>query len=231
MCELLVACAAEPFPLGRLWPLAEAMERLGLAGWGWGVAWLGADGALRHHRDPRAFRSDPTTSALDDARTRAALVHLRRPSRLSTQSLADTQPFLDPEGRFAFGHNGDFAAHRAARASFRASGRIEGRADSEVGMRWLEDRWASEKAGRLLAGLHGELGGQANLATLALGGSATAYAGNSENPFFAFTLGELACATTGLHSLDRSFFRLVAPGAHQRRLIRAGGAIELQPPA
>ena len=161
-------------------------------------------------------------------RTTAALVHLRRPSRLSTHALADTQPFLDPGGRFALGHNGDFRDYRAAREAYVAQGRIRGRADSEVGARWLEDRWGADPAvgdaagAELLAALHRALGGQANLGLLQPDGTAVMYAGNTENPVFAFRLGQLEVAATGLYSLDRSFFRLAAPGATDRRLVRMG---------
>ena len=48
------------------------------------------------------------------------------------------------------------------------------------------------------------------------------YAGNTENPVFAFRLGQLEVAATGLYSLDRSFFRLAAPDATDRRLVRMG---------
>ena len=65
MCEQFVARAAEPFRLDELWPLAERMERYGIAGFGWGVTWLGDDGELHEHRDTRAFRDDP---ARDDGR-------------------------------------------------------------------------------------------------------------------------------------------------------------------
>ena len=71
----------------------------------------------------------------------SALVHLRRPSRLSTLTLPDTQPFDDPAGRFAFSHNGDLRDYKGLRATYRAAGRIHGRADTEVGARWLEDEW------------------------------------------------------------------------------------------
>ena len=47
MCEHFIARAAEPFRLDELWPFAERLERYGLAGFGWGAAWVGADGAAR----------------------------------------------------------------------------------------------------------------------------------------------------------------------------------------
>ena len=50
MCEQFVARAAEPFRLDELWPLVERMERYGIAGFGWGVTWLGGDGARTGRR-------------------------------------------------------------------------------------------------------------------------------------------------------------------------------------
>jgi hypothetical protein len=233
MCELLVARAARPFALGDLWSMAEPMERHGLAGYGWGVAWVSPAGRLEAHHSVSAFRDDPAVARLGVLRSTAALIHLRRPSRLSTHALPDTQPFMDPAGRFALGHNGDFRDYRAARAAYVAQGRIQGRADSEVGARWLEDRWpasggdAAAQGADLLATLHQSLGGQANLALLRPDGTAAIYAGNTENPVFAFRLGELDVAATGLYSLDRSFFRLAAPRATNRRLVRFGQAAVL----
>ena len=70
---------------------------------------------------------------------------------------------------------------RSGRATWSRDG-SPGKADSEVGQRWLEDRWAEheleltwpeadDRRGapdpcRALAALHGELGGQANLMAL-----------------------------------------------------------------
>lgn len=227
MCELLIARAARPFALGDLWAMAEPMERDGLAGYGWGAAWVGPGGRLEAYHSVSAFRDDPEVERLGALRTTTALIHLRRPSRLSTHALPDTQPFIDPAGRFALGHNGDFCDYRSARAEYRAQGRIQGRADSEVGARWMEDRWAAGGGAELLASLHEALGGQANLALLEPDGTAVMYAGNTENPVFAFRLGELGVAATGLYSLDRSFFRLAAPKATDRHLVRLGHATVL----
>ena len=220
MCEHFVARAAEPFRLDELWPFAEKLERFGIAGFGWGAAWLGSDGRLQSYRDMRAFRDDPGRAAVGATETTTALVHLRRPSRLSTLTLPDTQPFDDPAGRFSFSHNGDLREYRSLRATYRAQGRIHGRADTEVGARWLEDAWrADEPAEHLLAALHDRFGGQANLAVLAADGTPHHYAGNGENPVFSFRLGRLGVVSTGIYSLDRSLFRFVAPGATERRLI------------
>lgn len=227
MCEHFVARAAEPFRLDELWPFTERLERYGLAGFGWGAAWLQADGTLGSHRDIRAFRDDPGREAVGRVETTAVLLHLRRPSKLSTLGIADTQPFDDPRGRFSFSHNGDFREIRMWRKRFRDEGRIHGRADTEVGARWLEDRWNGASAAGQLMRLHEAFGGQANLATLEANGDVTSYAGNTENPLFTFRLGHIGIVSTGIYSLDRSIFRFVAPTATERRIVRVGGTITL----
>ncbi|MGH2406628.1 MAG: class II glutamine amidotransferase [Candidatus Limnocylindrales bacterium] len=230
MCEHYVARSEEPFALGELWDFTRLLERYGLAGWSWGVAWIDADGAIAAHRDPRPFHADEAVERLAATETTAAIVHLRRPSKLSTVGLADTQPFIDPAGRFAFSHNGDLRDHRAWRRRYQAEGRIAGRADSEVGQRWLEDRWAGGgDASACLAAMHDTFSGQANLLALGRDGAAHAYAGNTENPVFTFRLGRIGLASTGIYSLDRSLFRFVAPGATERRVVRPGQGVTLGP--
>jgi len=228
MCEHYVARAAEPFRLDELWPFTDRLERFGIAGFGWGAAWIAPDGSIDSYRNTTAFRDDPEHDGVGAVETTAAVVHLRRPSRLSTLGMADTQPFDDPAGRFSFSHNGDLREIRAWRSRYRAAGRIHGRADTEVGERWLEDEWdGSRGPGELLARLHATFGGQANLAVLARDGRAAAYAGNTENPVFTFRLGRIGLACTGIYSLDRSLFRYVAPQATERRLVRVGCSVTL----
>ncbi|HTC86002.1 MAG TPA: hypothetical protein VK656_04830 [Candidatus Acidoferrum sp.] len=220
MCEHYVARADAPFRVDELWPFTERLEHYGMAGFGWGAAWRTADGRLESYRDVRAFFDDPGREKIGATTTKSLLVHLRRPSRLSTLALPDTQPFPDPGGRFVFSHNGDLRDFRPWRNKYRAEGRIHGRADTEVGQRWLEDAWsASEPAGHLLGTLHDVFGGLANFALLAADGSVHHYAGNTENPVFTFRLGEIRVASTGLYSLDRSLFRFAAKGATDRRLV------------
>jgi hypothetical protein len=221
MCEHFVARSAEPFRLDELWPFAERLERFGIAGFGWGAAWVRSDGRLCSHRDVRAFRDDDVgRESVGREVTTAALVHLRRPSKLSTLALPDAQPFDDPAGRFSFSHNGDLRDNRAARAAYQAQGRIHGRADTEVGARWLEDAWRPESnPAELLGALHDRFGGEANLAVLTADGTPHHYAGNSENPVFRFRLGPIGIVSTGLYSKDRSLFRLAAPEARDRHLV------------
>ena len=230
MCEQFIARASEPFRLDELWPFTEKLERFGIAGFGWGATWVGADDRLDSYRDLRAFRDDPARERVGAVETTSVLVHLRRPSRLSTLTLPDTQPFDDPAARFAFSHNGDLREYKGLRAKYRADGRIHGRADTEVAARWLEDAWSpDEPAAHLLAALHDRFGGQANLAVLAADGTPHHYAGNGENPVFCFRLGRIGLISTGIYSLDRSLFRFVAPLATDRRLIRNRCTVALDP--
>jgi len=220
MCEHFVARAAEPFRIDELWPFAERLERFGIAGFGWGAGWLDGAGRLHSHRDTRAFREDPEREDVGRHETTTLLVHLRRPSKLSTLGIADTQPFDDPAGRFVFSHNGDFKRHPELRDRYRAAGRIHGKADTEVGARWLEDAWRDDgPANGLLGSLHERFEGPANLALITHSGTAHHYAGNDENPVFTFRLGMIQLASTGIYSLDRSLFRFVAPTAADRRLV------------
>jgi len=220
MCEQYVAVAAEPFRIGDLWPMTERLERYGVAGFGWGATWLAADGSLQSHRDIGSFQEDPAREGIGERRTRALLVHLRRPSKFSTIGIPDTQPFDDPAGRYSFSHNGDLEHHESFRKEFREAGRLRGRADTEVAARWLEDRWAAApSAPDALRQVHDTFGGHANLAVLTRDGGAHHYAGNAENPIFTFELGPVRLACTGMYSLDRSVFKYVAPGASNRALV------------
>jgi hypothetical protein len=220
MCEQYVAVAQDPFRIGDLWPFTERLEQFGIAGFGWGLTWLGSDGELHSHRDIGSFREDPRGDALGAEKTSGVLVHLRRPSKFSTIGIPDTQPFDDPAGRYAFSHNGDLEHHRAYRKQYREAGRLRGKADTEVGARWLEDHWAdAASAPRALADLHAVFGGHANLAILTRGGEVHHYAGNRENPVFRFDIGAIHLACTGMYSLDRSLFTYVAPEATNRALV------------
>ncbi len=233
MCEQYVGVAAAPFRIGELWPFTERLERFGLAGFGWGATWLGADGAFHSHRDIGTFRDDPARERVGSELTRALLVHLRRPSKFSTIGIPDTQPFDDPAGRYTFSHNGDLVNEGTFRNRYREAGRIHGKADTEVAARWLEDEWQeATSAPAAMRKLHETFGGHANLAVLTREGEAYHYAGNDENPVFTFELpvgGEtvrLAC--TGMYSLDRSVFKYVAPEASNRRIVPRSSTASLE---
>src|SRR2546430_11968109 len=107
MCEVLAVAWPKPEPFGRVLPWALELERLGVAGFGWGVAWLDGDGIVRVHKRAGKLAEDPAgQAAVRDVASERFLVHLRRPSRLSTAQLSDTQPFVRDDGGFAFCHNG-----------------------------------------------------------------------------------------------------------------------------
>jgi glucosamine 6-phosphate synthetase-like amidotransferase/phosphosugar isomerase protein len=220
MCEQYVAVSSTPFRLDALWPFTDRLERYGLAGFGWGATWLDSNGELHSHRDIGSFREDGRRTDVGEVETRAALVHLRRPSKFSTIGIPDTQPFDDPAGRYAFSHNGDLEHHKVFRMRYRDAGRLLGKADTEVGARWLEDHWseASSVPGALTT-LHDTFGGHANLAVLTNTGEGHHYAGNDENPVFTFRIGEIRLACTGMYSLDRSVFKYVVPEATDRKLV------------
>jgi glutamine phosphoribosylpyrophosphate amidotransferase len=231
MCEHYVARAEEPFRIDELWPFTERLEQYGIAGFSWGAAWLtgAADVPFADHHETVAFRDDHAgRERVGAVETTGLLLHLRRPSRFTWLGLPDTQPFVDPAGRFAFSHNGELGGWRPWRRRFAAQGRIHGKADSEVAARWLEDAWrpglAPEQA---LTELHGTFSGLANLAVLSADGTPSVYAGNDENPVFSFRLGRIRIASTGVYSLDRSLFRLAAPGATERALVKQGSTVSI----
>ncbi|HJP88903.1 MAG TPA: hypothetical protein VJ850_07720 [Candidatus Limnocylindrales bacterium] len=221
MCEQYVAVSARPFAIGALWPFTARLEKYGIAGFGWGLTWVGADGEFRTHRDIGSFRDDPRRNEIGREETSALLVHLRRPSQFSTIGMPDTQPFDDPAGRYSYSHNGDLEHHESFRKQFRDAGRLHVLADTEVSARWLEDHWSeAASATAALERLHDVFGGHANLAILTRDGEAHHYAGNRENPVFRFDIGDVRLACTGMYSLDRSVFTYVAPEATNRAIVR-----------
>ena len=219
MCELLLVRWPRPEPFSRSLGWALDLERLGIAGFGWGVAWI-EDGRVKVLKDTSRLNNDREgRRRLSGVRSERFLVHLRRPSLLSTRSIHDTQPFLQGSD-FAFSHNGSFGRHREMRHRF--EGRLLGAADSEVGFREVESLLV---AGRTPAGalpqMHGEMGGEANLGYLGRDGVLLAYAGHPHNDFWTFTVDGASVASTALHSADHSLFDLIFRNAEQRRQLRS----------
>jgi Glutamine amidotransferases class-II len=227
MCEMLAVAAERPVKLGPLLAWAGELERLGIAGFGWGVAWTGSDGEVRCHRSPTSLAGDVEGMLqLRDVATVGAVVHLRRPSRLSTVQVADTQPFLDESGRFAFVHNGSFDRDGELRGRF--AGKLRGRADSEVGFRLYQSLIGGQGPEHALAAVHSVLGGTANLGALLRGGRTVLYANHPHNALWRFTLDGLQVACTGLHSDDESVFDLIFPETGGRELLE-GRVAALEP--
>jgi hypothetical protein len=218
VCEILAVSWPDPRPFSILLPHVRRMERLGLAGFGWGVAWLAGESVVGYRR--------PTTVASDRAgRGKLAavasthfLIHLRRPSRLSTTRLADTQPFVTSDGAFAFCHNGTFRSHERYRD--RLAGRLQGQADSEVGFRLFEDllpRFGDPAVG--LRELARRLGGSANLGYIGADGRLLVRSGHPGNLVWRFRTEDGEMAATELHSRDESLFDLVFSQATDRSVV------------
>ena len=225
MCEVLAVAWDEPERFGRVLSWAAELERLGVAGFGWGVAWRGDDGTVHGYRRPTSLRDDA------EARDRLAavtssrfLVHLRRPSRLSTVQMADTQPFLAEDGRFAFCHNGMLERHEDHRE--RLGGSLSGMADSEVGFRMMEEALvAGSEAADALEDVYGRLGGRANFGYLDAAGTLAVYAANATNHMWAFELDGARVASTALHSDDRSVFSLLFGRAEQAKQVEGAAVV------
>ncbi len=215
MCEILTVSWPDPRSFTELAGWARLIEHYGQGHFGWGVAWL-EDGAVHHYRDPGRMTADP--DGLDYLATVSStrfLLHFRRPSKLSTIGLPDTQPFLDDDRTLAFVHNGGFALEREHRPEY--ADRLAGKADSELGWVMLQDlleTGVSLPDG--LAMIHAKLGGSANLVTLDSEGTFVAYCGYPGNRFWRFRLDGAEMAATQLHSADDSLFDLVFTGATDR---------------
>ncbi len=217
MCELLLISWPSPQPFERCLDWALRLERFGVAGFGWGVAWV-EDGTVRVDKDPGRLNEDRgAQQRLASVHSDRFLVHLRRPSRLSTISVADTQPFLGGDGRFAFCHNGSFNRHQQLRSRF--ADRLRGNADSEVGFCLLQDLLQQADPERALPETHRVLGGNANLGYLDCAGRLLAYGGHHENDLWTFWLDGASVAATALHSADTAVFDLIFSNATERRLV------------
>ncbi|HEY7126180.1 MAG TPA: class II glutamine amidotransferase [Ktedonobacterales bacterium] len=237
MCEMLAVHAGAPgqtFTLGEILPVAAEMDRLGIAGFGWGVAWHEPDTThLHYYRSATPLRNDPASSdsALLQVHTDAAIVHLRRPSKLSTIGLDDAQPFYSERLGFAFAHNGDFVKHDTLRPRFQEQGLLQGRADTEVGFRLFEEtlerKSGPKHAEHALREVHQTLEGRANLFALLADGSIAVLAEYEDNWMFRCQLGALDVIVTALYSWDRSVFNLILNDAQNIRRIEVGTSTTL----
>jgi glutamine amidotransferase class II-like protein len=229
MCELLAVAWDRPEPFGRILPWVAGLERVGIGGYGWGVAWLeqgegDGRGVVRGYRHPTSIEGDPDgASRLSAVESTRFLVHLRRPNKLSTVELADSQPFVDAAeeggpGTFAFCHNGFLERHEEIRPRY--AGRLRGRADSEVGFVMLADLLAGgEPPDEALPEIHRRFGGKANFGFLSHDGNLLVYGGNPSNAFWRFRLEGAEVASTQVHSDDRSLFDLLFDRAQDERQV------------
>lgn len=228
MCEILAAAWDEPHSYRELHDWVAKLEIYGLGSFGWGVAWLDddddgtvqVDRGLGRYVDEGADHTD-----LQAARSTRFLVHLRRPNKLSTVQLADTQPFLHDKD-FAFCHNGFLDRAEALRPPY--ADRLSGGADSEVGWLFFQDRLADgADPTEALREVDDTFGGKVNLGYLGSDATLAVYSHNVSNAMWLFDEAGGKLATTSVHSDDDSIFRLVFPGALHPQLIPAGTAVTL----
>jgi predicted glutamine amidotransferase len=232
MCELIAVAWERAEPLDGVLAWAAELERLGVAGFGWGVAWLDQDaGTVRGYRNEASLAQDSEGAAgLRDIRSSRFLVHLRRPNRLSTVEIDDTQPFLDERRGWAFCHNGLFARAEELRASY--AGRLHGRADSEVGFCFLQDVLEEgTKPEDALRRTLRDMGGTGNLGYLGADGTLLMTFGHPDNEVWSFRSGPATVAATALHSRDESLFDLVFPDATDRRKLAPHDLVVVGEPA
>jgi predicted glutamine amidotransferase len=225
LCEVLAVAWERPERLDRVLPWAAELERLGVAGFGWGAAWNDDDGTVHGYRHPTSLRDDADgRERLAGVTSRRFLVHLRRPSKLSTVQLADTQPFIAEDGAFAFCHNGQLDRHEEHRDRLGSS--LAGKADSEVGFRMTQEALtAGATPTEALADVHAQLGGRANFGYLGADGELAVFAVNATNRLWSFGMDGARVATTALHSDDQSVFGMLFNGAEEPVVVEGAAVV------
>ena len=82
MCELLAVATPQPIPFTDVLPWAAEVERLGVGGFGWGVAWTGIDGVRRYRKKGVAIEVSlgdvPLRLMADPIQLQEAVVNLVR---------------------------------------------------------------------------------------------------------------------------------------------------------
>jgi predicted glutamine amidotransferase len=238
VCELMTVAFERPFSFSRLAGRVCDLERWGLAGFGWGVAWHTPDGRVRVERGLGRFQDEGLSrDDLMQTTSRRFLVHLRRPNKLSTVQLADTQPFVGDQGCGAFCHNGFFERAEAHRPELAEA--LRGDADSEVAWVYLKRRLAGGTSpADGFREVDEQFGGTLNLGYLEGSGQLVVYSHNKNNVLWQFswaqadTMANVVCS--GLHSDDQTLFDVVFPDATKRRpvpvatCVTVGAALDSQ---
>lgn len=222
MCELLAIQSNQPVPVDLVLRHAEMLDEYGVAGFSWGIVWKTESGGLQRYRSVDGIRRDQLAQrALAGVTSTKYLVHLRRPSLMTSISQRNAQPYLDSARATAFCHNGYFAKHGTLRASYRD--RMEGTSDSEVGYCYYQDHLQEGvDPSQALLNTHQALGGRANIGVMLASGSLLFYAGNEDNRAYAFDLHGAHMVTTALHSQDDYVFQTVFPAAEHSQQLEVG---------
>jgi hypothetical protein len=227
VCEILATASDEPRSFTTVHGWAGLLERYGLGGFGWGVAWLDDDSrSVRVERGLGRYEDEAQDhDELMAAVSRRFLVHLRRPNKLSTVQLADTQPFAH-NGDYVLCHNGFFDRAELLRPPY--AERLLGAADSEVGWLFFQDRLeAGVKPVDALVEVDESFQGKVNLGYLGADATLALYTRNISNAMWQFEIDGAQLVSTGIHSDDDSVFRLVYPDSSDPRLVPTGTAVTL----
>lgn len=225
MCEMLAVAWDEPRSYSSVHDLVCTLEIYGLGGFGWGVTWLDDSGKVAVERGLGRYVDEAESRDVLTSSSTRYLVHLRRPNKLSTVQLADTQPFTR-DGEFAFCHNGFLDRAEALRPNY--ADRLQGGADSEVGWCFFQDRVdEGVPVVDALREVDETFRGKVNLGYLDRHGTLAVYGGNVANAMWRFRALGADVVSTAVHSDDDSLFTLVYPQAEDRRLVPIGTAIVL----
>ena len=215
MCEHYVARAAEPFRLDELWPVHRAPRafrdrrvRLGRGMAHRGRAARARTATCGHSRDDPGRGDVGPTTTTSAARPSAPAVEAVHAGRSRHAAVRRTRPAGSRSATTA-----TCAHYRPCARRTAAQGRIHGRADTEVGPRWLEDAWQpNEPVGHLLGALHDRLRrpGEPRRAASPTARPTTTRATARTRSSRSGSAGS-ASSRPGIYSLDRSLFRFVAP--------------------
>ena len=229
MCEMLYLRKNEPFMLAEVLPYGLVLDRFGLTGFGWGVAWV-KDGQITHYRSELSLAEDRHGQIqLGDVEADACLFHLRRPSFLSTIAVRNTQPYLKDEA-FAFGHNGYLADSTKWRDELKEL--LVGESDSEIGFVKYQGYLAAgySRVDALTKTVDDTLGdGTANVIAMHKDGSAVATGRNHMNRLWQFRGLGFEGVVTEVHSPDGTLFQKFFPWMNGLKQITGAVEVASQP--
>lgn len=219
MCEMMALKFENPTPIEQVLQYARQLDEYGVAGFSWGLVWRTQSGTLKRYRAVEGIRRDPLVQqALSGVTSSEYLVHLRRPSLMTTISFLNAQPYLGMNEQVAFAHNGYFMRHHEYRSHYQSQ--ILGTSDSEVGFAYYLDLLShGEDPTESLVKTHADLEGDANIGVIRSDGSLLFYAGHHDNRVYRFTMDGAKIVSTTLHSADDYVFQSIFARAEQIELV------------
>lgn len=227
MCEMLALHSGQPMPIETVLKYATLLDEYGLAGFSWGIVWKTDAGTLKRYRAVEGIRRDSLAlRTLEGVASREYLVHLRRPSAMTTIAHRNAQPYLSENGAVGFAHNGYFARHSELRPKYLNC--LEGTSDSEVGFFYYQELVSSGvDASKALIQTHQDLEGGANIGVIRNSAPTLFYSGSHDNAVYTFQLDGATVVSTSLHSSDDYLFQSVFPLAERCERIPNGTVFEL----